>query len=162
MGKLRTYEMMFILRPDLTEVQVNRQLHKYRQLLKQHGAEKVSLQIWGKRRLAYPIKKYQEGIYVLTHYTGDGRQVAVIERDMRLGEEVLRFLTIRLDEPFEFEDTEIPLIEEETTIPASSTATTETVEAATDTTADTPEEVAAETAEQTPQVPEGQTAETPS
>jgi small subunit ribosomal protein S6 len=103
-----TYEMMFILRPDLTHDQVNKQLHKYRDLLKQNGAEKVSIEIWGKRRLAYQILKFQDGIYVLTHYTGDGSQVAIIERDMRLSETVIRYLTMKVDKNFEFEEKDIP------------------------------------------------------
>ncbi|BAQ60775.1 SSU ribosomal protein S6p [Geminocystis sp. NIES-3708] len=103
-----TYEMMFILRPDLTHEQVNKQLHKYRDLLKQNGAEKVSVDVWGKRRLAYPIQKFLDGIYILTHYTGDGSQVALIERDMRLSETVIRYLTIKLDKGFEFEEKDIP------------------------------------------------------
>lgn len=103
-----TYEMMFILRPDLTQEQVNKQLHKYRDLLKQNGAEKVAMDVWGKRRLAYQIDKFNDGIYILTHYTGNGSQVAVIERDMRLSEEVIRYLTIKLDKGFEFEDKEVP------------------------------------------------------
>lgn len=103
-----TYEMMFILRPDLNQEQVNGRLRKYRDFLKENGAQKVSMQIWGKRRLAYPIGKYQDGVYILTHYTGDGSQVALIERDMRLGEDVLRYLTIKLDEDLEFEEKDIP------------------------------------------------------
>lgn len=103
-----TYEMMFVLRPDLTQEQVNGQMRKYRDFLKENGAEKVSLEVWGKRRLAYPIQKFQEGIYILTYYTGDGSQVASIERDMRLGEEVLRYLTIKLDSDFDFEEKDIP------------------------------------------------------
>jgi small subunit ribosomal protein S6 len=105
---INTYEMMFILRPDLTHEQVNKQLHKYRDLLKQNGAQKVSMEVWGKRRLAYQIQKFQDGIYILTHYTGDGSQVAVIERDMRLSEDVIRYLTIKLDKGFEFEEKDIP------------------------------------------------------
>ncbi|MBD2393031.1 30S ribosomal protein S6 [Cyanobacterium aponinum FACHB-4101] len=105
---INTYEMMFVLRPDLTQEQVNGQMRKYRDFLKENGAEKVSLEVWGKRRLAYPIQKFQEGIYILTYYTGDGSQVASIERDMRLGEEVLRYLTIKLDSDFDFEEKDIP------------------------------------------------------
>jgi len=103
-----TYEMMFILRPDLTHEQVNKQLHKYRDLLKQNGAEKLSVDVWGKRRLAYQIQKFVDGIYILTHYTGDGSQVAIIERDMRLSETVIRYLTIKRDKGFVFEEKDIP------------------------------------------------------
>ena len=105
---INTYEMMFILRPDLTVEQVNKQLHKYNGFLKDNGAEKVSIEVWGKRRLAYPIQKFQNGIYVLTYYTGDGTQVAKIERDMRFSDEVLRYLTIKIDSDFEFEEKAIP------------------------------------------------------
>lgn len=130
-----TYEMMFILRPDLTHEQVNKQLHKYRDLLKQNGAEKVSLDVWGKRRLAYQIQKFVDGIYILTHYTGDGSQVAIIERDMRLSETVIRYLTMKLDKGFEFEEKDIPELQQsnpvvtpEATIPTPVEAETKTEE----------------------------------
>ncbi len=90
-----TYELMFILRPDLNQEQVNKQMHKYRDFLKDQGAERLSMEVWGKRRLAYPIQNYNDGIYILTYYTGDGSQVSPIERDMRLSEEVIRYLTIK-------------------------------------------------------------------
>jgi len=106
-----TYEMMFVLRPDLTQEQVNGQMRKYHEFLKENGAEKVSFEVWGKRRLAYPINKFQDGVYILSHYTGDGSQVALIERDMRLGEYVLRYLTIKLDEDLEFEEKDIPQVQ---------------------------------------------------
>lgn len=108
---INTYEMMFILRPDLNQEQINKQLRKYRDFLKDIGAEKVSLELWGssnKRRLAYPIDKFQDGVYVLCYYTGDGTQVALVEKDMRLSEQVLRYLTIKLDSNFEFEEKDIP------------------------------------------------------
>lgn len=117
MPKINTYEMMFILRPDLNQEQINKQMHKYRDLLKNEGAEKISMEVWGKRRLAYPIDKFNDGIYILTYYTGDGTQVATVERDMRLGEDVIRYLTIKHDKNLEFEEKEIPSAE---SIPISS------------------------------------------
>lgn len=111
-----TYEMMFILRPDLTHEQVNKQLHKYSDLLKQNGAEKVSMEVWGKRRLAYQIQKFVDGIYILTHYTGDGSQVAIVERDMRLSETVIRYLTMKLDKGFVFEEKDIPDLQQSTPV----------------------------------------------
>lgn len=101
-----TYEMMFILRPDLNEEQIKQQVRKYFDFLKENGANKVGIKFWGKRHLAYPIKKFQDGIYVLVYYTGDGSQVAPIERAMRLSEEVIRYLTIKLNKDIEFEETE--------------------------------------------------------
>lgn len=125
-----TYEMMFILRPDLTHEQVNKQLHKYRDFLKQNGAQKVSVDVWGKRRLAYPIDKFLDGIYILTHYTGDGSQVALIERDMRLSETVIRYLTTKLDKGFEFEEKDIPELQSApVAAPIEATPVVETKEA---------------------------------
>lgn len=117
MTNTNTYEFMFVLRPDFNQEQINKQMHKYRDLLKDLGAEKISMEVWGKRRLAYPIKKFTEGVYILTYYTGDGSQVNLVERDMRLGEDVLRFLTIKHNDNFEFEEKEIPDVQ---SIPVSS------------------------------------------
>ena len=103
-----SYEMMFILRPDLNEEQVSQQMRKYYNFLKEHGADKVGIKVWGKRRLAYPIQKFQDGIYILVNYTSDGSPIAPIERAMRLSEEVIRYLTIKLREDIEIESTEIP------------------------------------------------------
>ncbi len=132
---INTYEMMFVLRPDLTQEQVNGQMRKYREFLKENGAEKVSMQVWGKRRLAYPINKFQDGVYILTHYTGDGSQVALVERDMRLGENVLRYLTIKFNEDFEFEERDISEVQSsaseppiELPTPVKEEAVVETVE----------------------------------
>jgi small subunit ribosomal protein S6 len=53
----------------------------------------------GKRRLAYPIAKHREGIYVQLNHNGDGQQVASLERAMRLSEDVIRYLTVKQDGP---------------------------------------------------------------
>lgn len=103
-----TYELMFILRPDLNQEQVNQQMRKYRDLLKQFGAEKVSMEVWGKRRLAYEINRFQDGVYILCYFTGDGTQVAPVERDMRLSEEVIRYLTTKHEKGLEFEEKDVP------------------------------------------------------
>lgn len=112
------YELMFILRPDLSQDQVVNQMRKYRDLLKEFGAGKVSIEVWGKRRLAYEVDRFQDGIYVLTYFTGDGSQVAPLEKNMRLSDEVIRYLTIKHDKDIEFEDSELPEVQETVTPPA--------------------------------------------
>ena len=94
----RSYEMMYILRPDLSEEQVKEAIDQYRNLLAEYGAEEIEVKIWGKRRLAYSIQKYQDGIYVLLNYQADGKQVTPLERAMRLSEDVIRYLTLKLPE----------------------------------------------------------------
>ncbi|WP_013321572.1 30S ribosomal protein S6 [Gloeothece verrucosa] len=92
----QSYEMMYIMRPDLLDEQVQQQINKYRDFLSEHKAEEIQIKNLGKRRLAYPIKKYTDGFYVQMNYKGDGKQVAPIERAMRLSDEVIRYLTIKL------------------------------------------------------------------
>jgi small subunit ribosomal protein S6 len=89
---------MYILRPDLAEDQVQEQIRKYQEFLQNNGAEDVQVQIRGKKRLAYPIKKFQDGIYVLMNYQADGSQITSLERAMRLSEEVIRYLTLKLQD----------------------------------------------------------------
>lgn len=95
MAKDFYYETMYILRADLAEEQVEQAIAKYQTLLTESGAEVTDTQHRGKRRLAYLINKQREGIYVQINYTGDGSQIAPLERALRLSEDVLRFLTVK-------------------------------------------------------------------
>ncbi|NJL82475.1 MAG: 30S ribosomal protein S6 [Chloroflexaceae bacterium] len=105
-----TYEMMYILRPDLVEEQVSQTVSQFKQRLSDLGGHRIEVRNWGKRRLAYEINKHLDGVYVQMNYIGDGSQVAPLERDMRFSEEVIRYLTLKLEEdaaasaPSEFED----------------------------------------------------------
>ena len=86
------YETMYILRPDIPEEEVESHLTKYRDMLVEAGADVLDNQMRGKRRLAYPIAKHKEGIYVQLSHNGDGQHVAVLEKAMRLSEDVIRYL----------------------------------------------------------------------
>lgn len=94
-----SYEMMYILRPDLGEEQVDQAIAKYESLLRDQGAEDIEIQHRGRRRLAYEIKRQREGIYIQMNYKAPGKHVAPVERAMRLSEEVIRYLTLKLEEP---------------------------------------------------------------
>ena len=91
-----SYEMMYILRPDLSEDKVAESVAKYQEFVTERGAESVEIQVKGKRRLAYPVGKYLDGIYVQMNYQADGSQIAPLERMMRLSEDAIRYLTIKL------------------------------------------------------------------
>ena len=93
------YETMYILRPDIPEEEVESHLTKYRDILVEEGADVLDNQMRGKRRLAYPIAKHKEGIYVQLSHNGDGQQVAVLEKVMRLSEDVIRYLTVKQEGP---------------------------------------------------------------
>ena len=92
------YETMYVLRPDMGEDNTHQQMSRFEQLVKDKQGENVESRIWAKRRLAYEIKKYREGIYVRLTYEGDGSQIAPLERAMRLSEDVIRYLTIKQEE----------------------------------------------------------------
>ena len=89
------YETMYILRPDIPEEDVEQHLKKYSDLVKESGAEVLDSQMRGKRRLAYPIAKHKEGIYVQLSHKGDGQQVEKLEKAMRIGEDVIRYMTVK-------------------------------------------------------------------
>ncbi|MBE9010735.1 30S ribosomal protein S6 [Pseudanabaenaceae cyanobacterium LEGE 13415] len=93
------YETMYILRPDIGDEAVDGAIDKYQSILKDNGAEILQTQHRGKRRLAYEIDKQREGIYVQMNFKADGSQVAPMERAMRLSNEVIRYLTVKQDEP---------------------------------------------------------------
>ena len=93
------YETMYILRPDIPEEEVDSHLKKYNEILDKSGTKVLDSQMRGKRRLAYPIAKHKEGIYVQLSHTGDGQQVATLERAMRLSEDVIRYLTVKQEGP---------------------------------------------------------------
>ena len=93
------YETMYILRPDIPEEEVDSHLKKYSELLEKSGTEVLDSQMRGKRRLAYPIAKHKEGIYVQLSHNGDGKHVEVIEKAMRLSEDVIRYLTVKQNGP---------------------------------------------------------------
>lgn len=89
------YETMYILRPDLGDEQVAQAITKYENLIREQGADNIEIQNRGKRRLAYEIGKHRDGIYIQMNYAGPGKVIALMERAMRLSEEVIRYLTIK-------------------------------------------------------------------
>ena len=93
------YETMYILRPDIPEEEVDSHLKKYSEILEKSDTEVLDSQMRGKRRLAYPIAKHKEGIYVQLSHRGDGQQIAVLEKAMRLSEDVIRYLTVKQNGP---------------------------------------------------------------
>ncbi|MEA1961566.1 MAG: 30S ribosomal protein S6 [Bacillota bacterium] len=96
---MRDYEMMFIIKPDLAEeavVEVKEKLHK---IIDDFGGEFVSeVPGWGKKRLAYKIEDYQEGIYSLWNFKGMPETVLELDRVIKISDSLLRHMVIRKDE----------------------------------------------------------------
>ena len=99
MSETPYYETMYILRPDIPEEEVDSHLKKYSEILEKSETEVLDSQMRGKRRLSYPIAKHKEGIYVQLSHKGNGTQVAILEKAMRLSEDVIRYLTVKQDGP---------------------------------------------------------------
>ena len=93
------YETMYILRPDIAEDEVTNHIDKYNKLLEELGGTILDSQMRGKRRLAYQIAKYREGIYVQLSHQGDGQHIFKIEKAMRLSEDVIRYMTVKQEGP---------------------------------------------------------------
>ena len=92
------YETIFIVRQDLSEKQVEDLTNDYSKILADNGAKVARTERWGLRTLAYKIRKNRKGHYVLMHIDGPSEAVAEMERNMRLSEDLLRYMTIRLEE----------------------------------------------------------------
>ncbi len=89
------YEVVYLLRDDLSEDAVKKVNEKLQGVLAKHNAARVDLKDLGKKPLAYRIKKQTKGHYFLLEYQGIGGVSDELERNLRLSEQVLRFLTIR-------------------------------------------------------------------
>jgi small subunit ribosomal protein S6 len=94
----RTYELMFIVRPDMTEEDLDKLIAMLQSIVPASGGSIVKVDKMGKRRLAYVVQRFHEGIYVLLLVEGGGAVVHELERRLRVTEQVIKFLTVRVDE----------------------------------------------------------------
>src|SRR3974377_1344015 len=94
----RTYELMFIVRPDMTDEDQDKLVANLESQVGTAGGTVKSVERMGKRRLAYLVRKFQDGIYVLMTLEGDGAMVKEVERRLRVTEPVIKFITVRVDE----------------------------------------------------------------
>ncbi len=94
---LRTYEVMVILDPSLDERTVAPSLDTYLNVVRQDGGQVESVDVWGKRRLAYEIDKNAEGIYAVVDLRAEPATVKELDRQLTLNESVLRTKVIRPD-----------------------------------------------------------------
>lgn len=95
---MRAYELMYIVRPDLDEDAVAETMEKFNQLIAANQGEVESSSRWGKRRLAYEVKKFREGIYILVRFKGEPATEKELERILKISDEVIKFLIIRREE----------------------------------------------------------------
>ena len=94
---MNRYETVFILTPVLSDDQMKEAVEKFKDVLKQNDATIINEELWGLRKLAYPIQKKSTGFYVLFEFEADPTIVKRLEVAFRRDERVIRFLTFRLD-----------------------------------------------------------------
>jgi len=95
---LRTYEVMFISVPSVVEDDLNKLTANLDTVIQERGGKVTKTENMGRRKLAYKIDKYDEGIYTLIYIEGSGREIAEVERRLRVTDFVIRHITVRTDE----------------------------------------------------------------
>ena len=93
----RNYELMFIVRPDMVDEDLNKLISTLESSVTAAGGT-IKSEIWGKRRLAYTVRRFNDGIFVLLMIEGAGAIVREVERRLRVTEPVIKFITVRTDE----------------------------------------------------------------
>jgi len=94
----RIYELMFIVRPDMTDEDLDKLVSTLGTAVTSANGTVKSVEKMGKRRLAYTVRKFHEGVYVLLTVEGGGGVMHELERRLRVTEPVIKFLTVRIDE----------------------------------------------------------------
>jgi len=89
------YETLFVVKPTLTEEEIKSQIEKVKAVLEKEGAELVATDDMGMRKLAYPVQKNNRGYYTVLLFKAKGDTIAELERNLRINEEVIKFLTVK-------------------------------------------------------------------
>lgn len=94
---MRNYEIMFIVKP-LDEEATNAVITKFENLINNNGGQVDKIDRWGKKRLAYVVKDFTEGFYVLVNFSAVPATILELDRIMKITEDVLKFMIVRIDE----------------------------------------------------------------
>ncbi len=95
---MSAYELMYIVKPELDDQQVQQEIEKVGQLIQTNGGQIKKVTPWGKRRLAYTVKDNREGHYVVEEFDLDQGKVQEVERVLKISDSVFRHLLVRQDE----------------------------------------------------------------
>lgn len=98
MEALRQYEVLFIVDPGADEDEVTKLTESFRQIVTDQGGSVTKAESLGRRQLAYEILHKKEGTFVDLELEGSGKEIAELERRMRVNDRILRYLTVRMDE----------------------------------------------------------------
>lgn len=91
------YESVIIFNAALEDDHIENNISRINDLIKNHGGEIVEIDRWGRKRLAYPIQKSKTGYYLILRFTAPSELITVLERSLRLDENIIRYLTVVLN-----------------------------------------------------------------
>ena len=94
---MRDYELTFVVRPDVEDATLTALLDKVKGLITAAGGQSLQLESWGRRTLAFPIKKVTEGQYFMIRVQLSPQAIRELERNLQLTEQILRFLFVRVE-----------------------------------------------------------------
>lgn len=93
---MRSYQTVLILKPDLDDAAVNGAIEKVGEYFKKYGGSTITVENWGKKRLAYRVKKNRFGIYLNFYHTCENTKIVDLEKEFFLNETIIKFLVLRL------------------------------------------------------------------
>jgi small subunit ribosomal protein S6 len=100
---MRRYESVIILDPELADEDIKNFTERYSTLVKTHGGEIIKIEDWGFKKLAYLVKKKDRGRYILFDFVGLPALISEMERQLKITDEVIKFLSVKLDEDVDLE-----------------------------------------------------------
>ena len=92
---MRQYETVFLISPKLTEEETEGLIHQMEEVVSEKKGKLINKEEWGKRRLAYPIQKFDEAVYVIFHYEGKSEIPDELERRFKQSDTIIRYLTVK-------------------------------------------------------------------
>lgn len=92
---MRAYEILYVIRPDIDEEAKTALVQRFDELLSSNGAEIIESKEWGKRRLAYEIQDYKDGVYHIIKLKDDGTAIAEFERLIKINNDIIRHIVVR-------------------------------------------------------------------
>ena len=92
---MNSYETLFVIKPTLTDEETAAQIEKIKDILTREGAELIATDDMGMRKLAYPVQKNDRGYYTVLFYQAEGTVISELERNLKINEDVIKFLSIK-------------------------------------------------------------------
>ena len=111
---MKGYETICILHPDLTEEEVQKTIENYTTLITENGGELTKADHWGQRKLAYKVQSFTRGHFIYLLYTGVAETVSELERNLRILDQNIRYMTVKVDDVEETAKAKPQLLEDPT------------------------------------------------